>query len=193
MGHSRAEKATTHQKIVEVAAKRFREVGLDGIGVADVMKEAGLTVGGFYKHFGSRDDLVIEALTEAFKEYDAAEIKPECAAHFVNSYLTAAHRDEPGCGCPMGALVADVGRAAPAAREVYTERVKMNVAFFEKLLGGEGGTHQRSRALLLLSACLGALGLSRAVCDPALSDEVLAAVAEQLTGLIAGNGGSTGS
>lgn len=190
MGHSRAEKAATHQKIVEVAAKRFREVGLDGIGVADVMKEAGLTVGGFYKHFGSRDDLVTEALTEAFKEYDDAEIKPECAAHFVKSYLSPTHRDEPGEGCPMGALVADVGRAAPATREVYTERVKMNVAFYEKLLGGEGGEHRRRRALLLLAACLGALGLSRAVCDPELSDEVLAAVAEELTDLLAGGDAS---
>ena len=67
MGHSQAEKAATHQRIVDVAARRFRELGLDGIGVADVMKEAGMTVGGFYKHFESRDELVTEALGAAFK------------------------------------------------------------------------------------------------------------------------------
>ena len=73
MGHSKRDKQTTHERIVRVAAKRFRERGLEGIGVADVMKEAGVTVGGFYKHFGSRDELVVEALATAFKDLDVWE------------------------------------------------------------------------------------------------------------------------
>ena len=73
MGYSKSDKAETHTRIVKVAAKRFRERGLEGIGVADVMKEAGVTVGGFYKHFGSRDELVVEALARAFKDLDVWE------------------------------------------------------------------------------------------------------------------------
>ena len=73
MGYSKSDKAETHTRIVSVAAKRFRELGLEGIGVADVMKEAGVTVGGFYKHFDSRDELVVEALATAFQDLDRWE------------------------------------------------------------------------------------------------------------------------
>jgi TetR/AcrR family transcriptional repressor of nem operon len=66
MGHSKAEKAETHKRIVKIASKRFREDGLAGVGISELMKEAGLTVGGFYKHFNSRDDLVAEAISSAF-------------------------------------------------------------------------------------------------------------------------------
>lgn len=93
MGHSQAEKAATHQRIVDVAARRFRELGLDGIGVADVMKEAGMTVGGFYKHFESRDELVTEALEVAFKSLDVWEARAENLAQAVRDYLSEAHRD----------------------------------------------------------------------------------------------------
>lgn len=93
MGHSQAEKAATHQRIVDVAARRFRELGLDGIGVADVMKEAGMTVGGFYKHFESRDELVTEALEVAFKSLDIWEARAENLAQAVRDYLSEAHRD----------------------------------------------------------------------------------------------------
>ena len=81
MGYSKSDKAETHTRIVKVAAKRFRERGLEGIGVADVMKEAGVTVGGFYKHFGSRDELVVEALATAFKDLDVWEEHTPDMAH----------------------------------------------------------------------------------------------------------------
>jgi len=106
MGYSKSDKAETHTRIVRVAAKRFRERGLEGIGVADVMKEAGVTVGGFYKHFGSRDELVVEALATAFKDLDVWEEHTPDMAHLLQNYLTEAHRDAPGTGCAMGALLA---------------------------------------------------------------------------------------
>ena len=96
MGYSKSDKAETHTRIVKVAAKRFRELGLEGIGVADVMKEAGITVGGFYKHFGSRDELVVEALATAFKDLDVWEEHTADMAHLLQNYLTEAHRDAPG-------------------------------------------------------------------------------------------------
>jgi TetR/AcrR family transcriptional repressor of nem operon len=116
VGHSKRDKQTTHERIVSVAAKRFRERGLEGIGVADVMKEAGVTVGGFYKHFGSRDELVVEALATAFKDVDVWEEHTSDMEQLLQNYLTEAHRDAPGTGCAMGALLGDMTRGSKSAR-----------------------------------------------------------------------------
>jgi TetR/AcrR family transcriptional repressor of nem operon len=184
MGYSKSDKAETHTRIVRVAAKRFRERGLEGIGVADVMKEAGVTVGGFYKHFESRDELVVEALAEAFKDLDVWEEHTPDMLHLLQNYLTEAHRDAPGTGCAMGALLGDMTRGSKSARALYTERVKRSLAFFSVLFPSSQRSDKRGRALLILSALLGALNLSRAVSDPNLSREILHSVREELIGLM---------
>jgi TetR/AcrR family transcriptional repressor of nem operon len=184
MGYSKSDKAETHARIVRVAAKRFRELGLEGIGVADVMEEAGVTVGGFYKHFGSRDELVVEALAAAFKDLDVWEEHTADMAHLLQNYLTEAHRDVPGTGCAMGALVGDMTRGSKSARALYTARVKRSLAFFSALLPSNPPSDKRGRALLILSALLGAINLSRAVSDPNLSREILHGVREELIGLV---------
>jgi TetR/AcrR family transcriptional regulator, transcriptional repressor for nem operon len=184
MGHSRMDKQATHGRIVKVAARRFRERGLEGIGVADVMKEAGVTVGGFYKHFGSREELVVEALATAFKDLDVWEEHTADMTQLLQSYLTEAHRDAPGTGCAMGALLGDMRRGSKSARAVYTERVKRSVAFTSALLPSSQSGNKRGRALLILSALLGAINLSRAVSDPNLSKEILHGVRDQLLGLV---------
>ena len=184
MGYSKSDKAETHSRIVRVAAKRFRERGLDGIGVADVMKDAGVTVGGFYKHFGSRDELVVEALATAFKDLDVWEERTPDMAHLLQNYLTEAHRDAPGTGCAMGALLGDITRGSKSARALYTERVKRSLPFFSALLPSSQRSDKRRRALLILSALLGALNLSRAVSDPNLSREILDGVRDELIDLV---------
>jgi TetR/AcrR family transcriptional regulator, transcriptional repressor for nem operon len=181
-------KTHTHAKILKVAARRFRELGLDGIGVADVMKQAGVTVGAFYKHFKSRDELVVEALGTAFRDLDAWEKHAETLALLLEKYLTEAHRDNPGAGCAMGALLGDMSRASKSAKTVYTARVKHSLAVTAGLLPSEENADKRGRALLILSSLLGALNLSRAVSDPSLSREILDKVRQQLVGLTAGNG-----
>src|SRR6267143_1610007 len=108
MGYSKRDKAETHTRIVRVAAKRFRELGLEGIGVADVMKEAGVTVGGFYKHFHSRDELVVEALATAFQDLDRWEEHTDTLTKLLENYLSEGHRDGPGTGCALGALLGDM-------------------------------------------------------------------------------------
>src|SRR5438552_19031464 len=101
VGHSKAEKTETHKRIVKIASKKFREEGLAGVGIAELMKEAGLTVGGFYKHFDSRDDLVAEAVSSAFggwkRRVDAAASggPPVSLAESIDDYLHAAHRADP--------------------------------------------------------------------------------------------------
>jgi TetR/AcrR family transcriptional repressor of nem operon len=180
-------KTHTHAKILKVAARRFRELGLDGIGVADVMKQAGVTVGAFYKHFKSRDELVVEALGTAFKDLDAWEKHAETLPHLLEKYLTEAHRDDPGAGCAMGALLGDMSRASKSAKTVYTARVKHSLAVTAGLLPSEENADKRGRALLILTSLLGALNLSRAVSDPSLSREILDKVRQQLVNLTAGN------
>lgn len=174
MGYSQREKAATHERIVRVAAKRFRELGLDGIGVADVMKEAGVTVGGFYKHFQSRDALVVEALATAFHDLDRWEEHADTLTALLESYLSEAHRDAPGTGCALGALVGEMSRASRSARAVYTARLKRSLAYTA------GMVPERGRAILMVSAMLGAINLSRAVSDPRLSREILTQTRDQL-------------
>src|SRR5260370_1858238 len=139
MGHSRAEKAETHERIVSLASKRFREKGLTGIGTAELMKEAGLTVGGFYKHFGSRDDLVAEALGSAQGPWkrlmDAAASggPPVTYDSLIDSYLSEAHRNHPSTGCPVGALAGDVARSDKRTRALATKLISERLEWLPHL------------------------------------------------------------
>lgn len=183
MRRSKADKAATHAKIVAVAAKRFRERGLEGIGVADVMKEAGSSVGGFYKHFESRDELAIEALAEAFKDLDRWERNAEDLPALLRFYLGEEHCDCPGEGCAITALAGDVRHASTGIRTVFTQRVKHSLGYSTDRVKGGDADSRRSRAILLLSAGIGGLSLARAVNDKALSREILATLREQLTAI----------
>src|SRR6267154_272993 len=180
MGYSKSDKAKTHTRIVKVAAKKFRELGLEGIGVADVMKEAGATVGGFYKHFDSRDELVVEALATAFQNLDRWEEQTDTLTKLLENYLSEEHRDAPGTGCALGALLGDMSRASRSARAVYTARYKRSLAYSMGLVPPNGTSDRRARAILMISAMLGAINLSRAVSDPNLSREILRQTRDQL-------------
>lgn len=179
MGHSQAEKLATHQRIVQVAARRFRERGIDGISVGDIMKEAGLTVGGFYKHFESRDALVAEAFTMALQDIahiqDALKTAPRRA---ISTYVSESHRDNIGRGCPLTALVNDVARTADATREVYTEGVREIIGLLAQSFPETEGA--QDKAALVFSACVGSIALARAVKDPNLSASIIAGALAQV-------------
>jgi TetR/AcrR family transcriptional repressor of nem operon len=186
MGHSKAEKAETHKRIVKIASKRFREDGLAGIGIAELMKEAGLTVGGFYKHFDSRDDLVAEAVGSAFggwkRRVDAAASggPPVSYAKLIDDYLNHAHRDNPGTGCAFSALAAEIARSGKQTRALATEQIRNDLQLIASLLPGKSKRAARSKAILTFSALVGAMSLARAISDEALSLEILKTVAEVL-------------
>lgn len=187
--HSRAEKAETHERIVSLASKRFREKGLTGIGIAELMKEAGLTVGGFYKHFDSRDGLVAEALGSAVGPWEsllraaASGGPPVTYDSLIDSYLTEAHRDHPGTGCPVGALAGDVARSDKRTRAIATRKIVERLDRLEKSIretrGEDKGT-ARSLAIMTWCALVGAITLARAVSDQHLSREILKTVAQLL-------------
>jgi len=189
MGHSRAEKAKTHKRIVSIASKKFREEGLAGVGIADLMKEAGLTVGGFYKHFDSRDDLVAEAISSAFggwkRRVDAAASggPPVSLANLIDDYLNPAHRDHPGTGCAFSALAPEIARSDKRTRALTTEQVRNDIQLIAALIPGRDVHAVRSQAILTFSALVGAMSLARTVSDEALSREILKSVAELLKNL----------
>ena len=186
MGHSRAEKENTHKRIVKIASKRFREEGLAGVGIAELMKEAGLTVGGFYKHFHSRDDLVAEAVGSAFgtwkRQVDAAASggPPLTYAKLIDEYLNEAHRNDPGTGCAYSALAVEISRSDKKTRALASEQIRNDLQLIASLLPGKNRRAARSRAILTFSALVGAMSLARAVSDQALSREILKTVAEVL-------------
>jgi len=186
MGHSQTQKRKNHERIVRTAAKRFREKGLEGVGIADLMKEVGLTVGGFYKHFDSRDDLVVEALRSALgtwrrqAEAAASGGPPLTYTKLVDDYLSEAHRDHPGTGCPIGALAGEIARRGKRTRALFTEEIRNAFRLIADLTPGKDQGPARSRAILTLSALVGAIGLSRAISDEALSREILKTVGELL-------------
>jgi TetR/AcrR family transcriptional repressor of nem operon len=190
MGHSKASKANTHARLVETAAARFQEHGVDGISLADLMHDLKLTHGGFYKHFASRDDLVAEALELALKQsgqtmrerlFDGD--KPT-VGKFVDFYLDEAHRDSRAGGCAVAALAGDAARKGAQVQAQFRKQVERNVETLSEALGkGSSPDESRETALLILSALYGALTMARAVGDSPLSREVLRTVRKRLSTL----------
>lgn len=188
MGHSREAKAKTHQRIVALASKRFREKGLTGIGIADLMKQAGLTVGGFYKHFESRDELVAEAMRSALGRWKrkwqaaAAGGPPVTYESLIDDYLTESHRDNFATGCPVAALAGEVARGDKRTRALVTQEAQDNIELLANLFrerGGEDGA-ARSQAILAYCALVGGITMARAVSDEKLSREILKTLAQLL-------------
>lgn len=188
---SREQVALNRERIVETAARLFRQKGYDGIGVVDLMKSAGLTHGGFYGHFASKEDLLAEATAHAFKtsverwreRAAAAPNAPETAmAGIGDSYLSVRHRDGPESGCSITSLGADIARLGPKVRQALTEGAKGQIAVLEQLVPGEDEAAKRRRALATYAAMVGAIVLARAVDDDALSLEILEAARASLPG-----------
>lgn len=195
MGHSQKDKMETHERIVRLAAQRFRECGIDAISIANLMKEAGLTQGGFYKHFSSRDKLVTEAVTTALLQAQADPLSAQASrtggAAFpsrVKAYLNPLHRDSAGEGCAVVALVNDMSRAGHEARDVYTRQVNRAIDTYANLIANDATGQGRDHAIVAFSAMVGALALARAVSDATLSNEILETVSTYLIDTFANDG-----
>lgn len=183
----RSRKEATHERIVEVAARAIRRSGYGGTGVADIMKEAGLTHGGFYAHFASREALLAEAADRAGAEAVAAAAQIADAAPaqqglsaLLRSYLSKAHREGIEIGCPIAALGSEMPRQAPEVRRVATRHIKamVDVVARQQPDWGQSGAHEQ--ALVTVATMVGALMLARAVDEPKLSDALLEATLKHL-------------
>jgi TetR/AcrR family transcriptional regulator, transcriptional repressor for nem operon len=187
MGHSRASKENTHARLVAAAAARFQEHGIDGISLADLMKDLKLTHGGFYKHFASREELVTEALALALAQSGRAmrerlfdHAKPDIGG-FLDFYLDESHRSGRASGCAVAALAGDAPRKSAAVQAQFRVQIDSNLEVLTEALGT--GAEARATALLMLSALYGALMMARAVGDTPLSREILQSVRQRLSSL----------
>jgi len=181
MRYSREHKAETHARIVRKASVLLRERGVHGVGVAELMKEAGLTHGGFYAHFASRDALLIEAVAHAmdrsiahWRKITQAQPGQAGLADIVDAYLTPAHRDDPGYGCAIAALGAEIAREGAGARRMFAAKLEEMVAVLAAEVDGATTEAARNEAIATLALMTGALVLARAAGGGAFSSEILA-------------------
>jgi TetR/AcrR family transcriptional repressor of nem operon len=175
--------------IVETASRMFRLQGVENVAVADVMKEAGFTHGGFYNHFKSKDELVTEAVAGAF-DSAAKKLSEDVASGndlqkalnaFLADYLSSAHRDTSTGGCPASAFPVDAARSGKDVQTAFADGIESYLEIFAGRMDGDK-REARQRAVALLSGIVGAVLLSRAVkkSQPKLSDELLASARKQI-------------
>ena len=180
MRYSKEHKFQTHSRIVKRASVKLREKGAHGIGVADLMKDAGLTHGGFYAHFDSREALVIEAFTHAMdrstehwrKQSDGVSAEKRLAT-IVNTYLSPLHRDNPGQGCAVPALAAEITRESAKTRRAFAARLERMIEMLAKQFHGLPPKAARKQATAALATMMGSLVMARIAGNGEFSDDIL--------------------
>ncbi len=193
MRYSREHKQETHARIVKKASVRLREKGAHGIGVADLMKEAGLTHGGFYAHFDSREALVIEAFayamdrsTERWRKVAEQTAPDKRLATIVDNYLTPVHRDDPGHGCAVPTLGAEIARESPKTRRAFAAKLDQMIDMLADQIPDVPRKAARKQAMATLATMMGTLVLSRIAGTGEFSGEMLGAGREAvLSGAVA--------
>jgi AcrR family transcriptional regulator len=188
MPYSAEHKEATRERIVECARRLFNHRGFSDVSIDDVMAEAGLTRGGFYNHFSSKDDLFVEAVlsygsrdpTENWDdiELDFTSRGLELAKQVIDAYLSRRHLEDLDNQCPMIAVPSDVARAGPRVRAAYAQLLEGMAAMFEGSRSGPVTDADRKRALRLITVCVGGMILARTLADPALADEIREAAHE---------------
>jgi TetR/AcrR family transcriptional regulator, transcriptional repressor for nem operon len=185
MKKSKAETAKTRQRIVEVASEVIRNKGIDATGVAEIMAAAGLTHGGFYRHFDSKEELVTEALRVSRKDHlagtvEAAKQGPEALLKHFQDYVTPGYRDDVGGGCPLAANGSEIVRSDDTTRHGATEALRLWFANAERYMRPESGEDKTEMAINVVMNMIGALTMSRIVDDPVLSEKILEAARHRI-------------
>ncbi len=183
---SREQAAQTRDRIIGVASALFRAKGFGGVGVADIMKGAELTHGGFYGHFGSKDDLAVEASRRALAasatrwQRIVAEARDKPYPALIENYLSARHCNDPASGCALSALGTDAARGNASLRAAFAEGLQRLVDILTDALPGFSKPAKRRKAIAAMATMVGAVTLARAVDDPVLSEEILDAARQEL-------------
>ena len=183
MRKSREEAAQTRKRIVSAAAAEFRRNGVVATGLKELMGAAGLTHGGFYKHFESKDDLVREACREAVETAILETLAAAASKRsgFEAAYLSTDHRDNPAIGCPLSAIGSELARSDEKTRAAATDGFLRLVEILERQFGKIPTDRARQQALVAVSTMIGALMMSRIVTDPVLSAEILLEAEKSVT------------
>jgi len=183
---SREQAAANRDRIIEAAGELFRRNGFAGIGVADIMKAADLTHGGFYGHFASKDDLVAQASRRSLQRSAeawrgiVAQSGGDALAVLLGHYVSSHHRDDPAHGCAFAALGSDAARCGKPVRAAFAEGLAALIDILTEVVAGRTKAARRRKALAVMSGLVGTLILSRAVGDAALSNEILDAARHDL-------------
>ena len=183
---TRAQAAENHQRVIDVASQLFKEHGFDGIGLTDLMKAAGLTQGGFYKQFASKEDLVASACAHAIEQGKERWLNVTSAAGeaqlqaLVKFYLSAGHRDEIADGCPVVALASSASRRSSDVREKFEAGINAHLDILDRCLSSAEAEQNRDKSMAALSMMVGALLLSRVVNTDALSRRFLETATKEL-------------
>lgn len=182
---NRAQAEENRDRIITVASRLFREHGFDGIGLKDLMKGAGLTQGGFYKQFTSKDDLAAlasrRALESATRRWSAAAADTSDPLEAVMAfYLSKDHRGEKAEGCPLVALGADAARQSADVRRPFEDGIRAHFEILDELMGDADSSSPSEKAIAILSMMVGAVTLSRIIEDESLSERVLDAAAGEV-------------
>jgi TetR/AcrR family transcriptional repressor of nem operon len=177
---SREQTAENHEQIVEAAGRLFREHGFDGVSVDAIMQQAGLTHGGFYGHFKSKDDLAAQAVERALAQGAERQGKYSALSDVAANYLSPRHVADRANGCAIAALSGDIARQGKGVRRGLTAHLRGQIDRYARLLKEGTPANKRKRAIATLAGMVGALTLARAVDDPALSREILAATRDVL-------------
>jgi TetR/AcrR family transcriptional regulator, transcriptional repressor for nem operon len=170
-------KQVTRQRIIKTAGRRLKRDGIDGSGVATLMKDAGLTNGAFYAHFESKEDLVATAVADQLREQRErlTAVTPDHAGieQIVRTYLSPEHRDNPEDGCPSAALLDEITRCADPTKQAYTDGVLAFIDDIAALLAPHDPRSARATTLSIYALMIGTLQLARALTDQHLADEIL--------------------
>ncbi|CVI63079.1 MULTISPECIES: TetR/AcrR family transcriptional regulator [Agrobacterium] len=191
---SRVQAEENRERVINVASRLFREHGFDGIGLKDLMKGAGLTQGGFYKQFASKDDLAAlasrRALESATRRWsDAAADTADPLESIIRFYLSKDHSGEKAEGCPLVALGSDAARQTAEVRRPFEDGIRAHFEVLDELIGDGDDGARSEKAMAILSMMVGAVTLSRIIEDELLSTRVLDAAASEVR-RIAGRNGS---
>jgi len=186
MRYTEDHKEATHRRVVEVASKRFRQRGIGAVGVAKLMGDAGLTHGGFYSHFSSKEALAADAIGHAMDENLRSVTEAGDLADFIRSYLRPVHRDTPEHGCVTAALAAEIARHPKSTRGAFTRKLRRFLDAIESLLPKP----DQALAQAIFATLVGTIQLARAVSDPRLSAQILSAGEAAALRLVKDAGGS---
>ncbi|NDL59879.1 TetR/AcrR family transcriptional regulator [Phytoactinopolyspora mesophila] len=177
MRYTSEHKQATRQRIIEAAGRRFKQDGIDGSGVATLMKDAGLTNGAFYAHFASKDDLVANVVADQLREqrasFDSTPSGRAGVEEFVRRYLSVEHRDSPESGCPSAALLDEIVRCTQATKEAFTDGALGVIDEISAGLAPGDPQSVRAQVIAAFALMIGTLQLARALADQQLADQIL--------------------
>ena len=183
---TRVQAAASRERILDAAARLLRERGPDGVGVAEIMEGAGLTHGGFYGHFASKEDLMAQACRRALEasaekwEAIAEAAGPRALAAIAHHYVSTRHRDNCANGCVVAAVGVEASRQDPGVRREVAAGIEAQIEILSRVVPGRAGPAKRRKVLASYAAMVGAVVLARAVDDPRISKDILDAVAQAL-------------